>query len=52
MFDDDTKHCTVAILRKMLEELMDNRVDAGGIFLHSLIVTVTITLPSISVAMR
>jgi hypothetical protein len=30
---------------------MDNRLDAGGIFLHSLMITVTITLPSMSVAM-
>lgn len=35
----------------MLQELMDNRVDADGIFLHSLMITVTITLPSMSVAM-
>jgi len=36
----------------MLEEPMDNRVDAGGNFPHSLMITVTIILPSMSVAMR
>jgi hypothetical protein len=37
---------------KMLEEHMDNRVDAGGIYLHPLMMTVTIMLKSTSVAMR
>lgn len=36
----------------MLEELMDNRVDAGGIYLHPLMIIVTTMLKSMSVAMR
>ncbi len=36
----------------MLEELLDNRVDADGIYLHSLMITVTIMFQSISFAMR
>lgn len=36
----------------MLEELLDNRVDAEGIYLHSLMITVTIMLQSMSFAMR
>ncbi|MPZ06340.1 MAG: hypothetical protein GEU26_07975 [Nitrososphaeraceae archaeon] len=48
MLDDEIKDWTVTLLRKDASRAMDNRVDADGIFLHSLMITVTIALLSMT----